>query len=66
MTPGGVEYDKKKMTMPMYFLILGCRTMKELEIVLDVRTKEISIDEVILPMRDINSLTKSKMERAGL
>ena len=44
--------------------ILGCKTMKELGIVLDFRTKEIATDEIILPMRDINSLTTSKMERA--
>jgi hypothetical protein len=36
--------------------------MKELGIVLDFVTKEITVDEIILPMRDINSLTKSKME----
>jgi len=33
--PGVVEYDKKKMTKPMYDLILGCKTMTELGIVLD-------------------------------
>jgi hypothetical protein len=38
--------------------------MKELGIVLDFRTKEITIDEIILPMRDVNSLTKSKMDKA--
>ena len=38
--------------------------MKALGIVLDFWTKEITIDEIILPMRDINSLTTSKMERA--
>ena len=62
VTPDVVEYDKKKMTRPMYDLILGCKTMKELGIVLDFRTKEITIDEIILPMRDINSLTTSKLE----
>ena len=62
ITPDVVEYDKKKMTKPMYDLILGCQTMKELGIVLDFRTKEITIDEIILPMRDINSLTTSKLE----
>ncbi len=41
----------------MYDLILGCKTMKELGI-------EITIDEIILPMRNINRLTKSKVERA--
>ena len=61
--PDVVEYDKNNMTKPMYDLILGCKTMKELGIVLDFRTKEITIDEIILPMRDINSLTTSKMEK---
>ena len=46
----------------MYVLILGCQTMKELGIVLDFQTKEITIDEIILPMRDINSLTTSNLE----
>ena len=36
----------------------------KLDIVLDFPTKEITIDEIILPMRDIHSLTTSKMERA--
>ena len=35
VTPDVVDYDKKKMTLPMYDLILGCKTMKELGIVLD-------------------------------
>jgi hypothetical protein len=35
------------MTKPMYDLIPGCRTMKELEIVLDFQTKEITTDEII-------------------
>ncbi len=60
--PDIVEYDKSKMTKPMYDLILGCKTMKELGIVLDFRTKEITIHDIILPMRDINSLTTSTME----
>ena len=52
------------MTKTVYDLILGCRTMKDLGIVLDFRTKEITTDEIILPMRNINSLTMSKMEKA--
>ena len=62
VTPDVVEYDKKKMTKPVYDLILGCQTMKVLGIVLDFRTKEIRIDDIILPMRDINSLTTSKLK----
>jgi hypothetical protein len=40
VTPDAVNYDKTTMTKLMFDLILGCRTMKELEIVLDFRTKE--------------------------
>jgi hypothetical protein len=38
--------------------------MKELGIVLNFQTDKIKIDEIILPMRDINSLTRLKMEKA--
>jgi hypothetical protein len=39
VTPNVVEYDTNKMTKPVYDLILGCKTMKDLVIVLDFRTK---------------------------
>ena len=64
VTPDIVEYVKNKMNKPVYDLILGCRTMKEIGIVLDFQTREITIDEIILPMRDANSPTKSKMEKS--
>ena len=35
VTPDVVEYDKNKMAKPVYDLILGYNTMKELGIVLD-------------------------------
>ena len=35
VTPDVVEYNKNKMTKPVFNLILGCKTMKELGIVLD-------------------------------
>ncbi len=35
-------------------LILGSNTLKELGIVLNFWTKEIDIDKIILPMRDIS------------
>ena len=35
VTPDIVEYDKNKMTKSVYDHILGCKTMKELGIVLD-------------------------------
>ena len=52
------------MTKPAFDLILGCQTMKELGIVLDFWTEEITIDHIILPMRDINSLAPSTLEKA--
>ena len=63
MTPDVVEDDNKKMTKPAFDLILGCKTMKEIGILVDFQTKQETIDEIIFPIRDINSLTTSKMER---
>jgi hypothetical protein len=54
--PDIVEYDKIHMTKPGFDLILGCNTMKELGIVVDFWMKEISLDEISLPMRDIKNL----------
>ena len=64
VSPDLVEYDRKKMTKPAYDLILDCKTMSELGIVLDFWTKQIKIDEIILPMTNINSLAKSKSTKA--
>jgi hypothetical protein len=52
--PDVVEYkvDSKQ----QYDLILGIKTMIELGIVLDFKAKTITIDEIILPMRNINHL----------
>ncbi len=53
------------MNEPGFVLILGCYTMKELGIVLDFWTTEITVDEISLPMRDINSLkTRAATEKA--
>ncbi len=52
------------MTKPVYDLILGCKTMKKLGIVLDFRTKQITIDEFIFPMRNINNLARTMIEKA--
>ena len=41
------------MSQPGFDLILGTNTLKELGIVLNFRTKEIDIDGIILPMRNI-------------
>jgi hypothetical protein len=48
------EYKKDSRTQ--YDLILGSETMKELGIGLDFKAKTITIDEIILPMRNNNHL----------
>ena len=53
--PDDVEY-KNHMDKPGFDLLLGSNTMKELGIILDFWTKEITLDEISLPMRDINKL----------
>jgi hypothetical protein len=60
--PDVVEYDKG--TKPQYDLILGTETMKELCIVLDFKSKMITIDEIIFPMRKINHLQGASTLRA--
>jgi hypothetical protein len=57
-----VKYSKNK--RPQYDLILGTSTMKELGIVLEFKAKMITIDEVILLMRNINNLQGTSMLRA--
>ncbi len=56
-----VEYDKNN--RPQYDLILGTVTMKEFSIILNFRDKMITIDEVILPLININNLQGSSMLR---
>ena len=56
-----VEYDGTRGDQkPTYDLILGVNTMRELGIVLDFDTLKITIDKITLPMRDINSLQRTK------
>jgi hypothetical protein len=57
--PDLVEYDE--INRPQYGLILGTVSMKEFGIILNFRDKMITIDETILPMRDINKLQGSSM-----
>eukprot|EP00804_Cyclotella_cryptica_P016680 CCRYP_001999-RA/>CCRYP_001999-RA protein AED:0.06 eAED:0.06 QI:1397/-1/1/1/-1/1/1/255/979 len=65
LQPDVVEYKEDDMTKPGFDLILGSNTLKELGIVLDFRTKEITVDDISLPMRDINKLkTRATVEKA--
>ena len=59
--PDVVEYNKN--SKPQYDLILGNETMKELGIVLDFKNKTITVDEITLPMRNINLLQGSNTRR---
>ncbi len=60
--PDVVEYDE--INRPQYDLILGTVSMKEFGIILNFQAKMITIDETILPMRDINKLQGKSMLRA--
>jgi hypothetical protein len=53
--PGIVEYARNG-ALPLYDLILGKQTLHDLGMVLDFKEKIISIDEILLPMRNINNL----------
>jgi hypothetical protein len=58
------EYDQK-LGKPVFDLIIGCNSMKRLGIVMDFKSKTITIDEIILPMRNIKNLTnKSTVQEA--
>jgi hypothetical protein len=59
--PDVVEYNKD--SKPQYDLILGTETMKEFGIIPDFKAKMIAIDEIILPMRNINNLQGSSTLR---
>jgi len=55
--PDIVEYDKNN--KPQYDLILGVKTMKKYGIILDFKDIIITVDEVKLPMQNINYLQGS-------
>jgi hypothetical protein len=60
--PDIAKYDKNN--KPQYVLILGVKTMKKYGIILDFKDKMITIDEVNLPMQNINYLQGSNTLRA--
>ncbi len=59
MEPDVVEYNKD--SKPQYGLILGTETMKEFGIILNFRDNVITIDEIILPMRNIYNMQGSRV-----
>jgi hypothetical protein len=60
--PDIVEYDKNN--RPQYDLIIGVNTMKRYGIILDFKNKMTTVDEVKLPMQNINYLQGSSTLRA--
>ena len=58
--PDVVEYDEVKVEQPLFDLILGTKTMKDLGIILNFQKQMITIDEIELPMTSINNLPASK------
>jgi hypothetical protein len=62
--PNVFEYDRK-VDKPVFDLIIGCNSMEKLGIVMDFKTKTITINDIILPMRNTKNLTnKSKAQEA--
>ncbi len=55
--PDIIEYDK--INRPQYDIILGVKIMKEYVIILDFKDKMITIDEIKVPMQNINYLQGS-------
>ncbi len=55
--PDIFEYNKNN--NPLYDLIIGVKTMKKYGIILDFKDKMITVDEVKLPMQNINYLQGS-------
>ncbi len=59
-----VEYVKGG-PKPLYNLIIGKQTLHDIGVVLDFKEKTITIDDILLPMRNINNLQlKSSILRA--
>ena len=55
LTPNIVEYEAGA-TAPLYDLIIGKQTLHDIGAVLDFKEKTITIDNILLPMRNITNL----------
>ena len=55
ITPDIVEFEDED-EAPMFDQIIGTETMQRLGIVLDFKTKMMTIDEILLPMRKLKNL----------
>jgi hypothetical protein len=64
--PDVVEYGKGTVGKPMFDLILGTQTMYELGIILDFKSRMITIDEIELPMQSLKDMPKSNHKALSL
>ena len=64
LKPDIVEYAHNG-APPAYDLILGKQTLHNLGVVLDFKEKTITIDEILLSMRNINNLQRLKLASLG-
>jgi hypothetical protein len=55
LRPDNVEYSKGG-PPPLYDLIIGKQTLHDIGAVLDFKERTITIDDILLPMRNINNL----------
>ncbi len=64
LRPDIVEYSKGG-PLPLHDLIVGKQTLHDLGAVLDIKERSITIDDIILPMRNVNILQlKPNISRA--
>ena len=64
LKPDIVDYARNG-APPLYNLILGKQTLHNLGVELDFKGKTVTIDEILLPMRNINNLQlKPSISRA--
>ena len=59
LTPEIVEYDRKNLGKPAFNIIIGTKTMNDLGIILDFKSKIVTVDDIELPMRSIERLPTS-------
>ena len=64
--PDVVEYDGVKVKKPLFNLILGTRTMRDLGIILNFQKQMITIDEIELPMQSIEEMPASRKKALKL
>ncbi len=64
LRPDIVEYPRGAL-QPLYDLIIDKQTLHDIGAVLDIKEKTVTIDEILLPMTNINNLQlKSSISRA--